>query len=79
MKYRIIAAATLALFAGAASAQPPGEDGPRGRGPGGFGLLEFDTNADGKLTKAEFDAAQRARPSAWGAWSSISRAPGRRT
>ena len=61
MKYRIIAAATLALFAGAASAQPPGEDGPRGRGPGGFGLLEFDTNADGKLTKAEFDAAQRAR------------------
>ncbi|HOZ26257.1 MAG TPA: hypothetical protein PK080_02805 [Hyphomonadaceae bacterium] len=61
MKYRIIAAATLALFAGAASAQPPGQDGPRSRGPGGFGLLEFDTNADGKLTKAEFDAAQRAR------------------
>jgi hypothetical protein len=43
----------------------PGPDGsPRlrgGHGPSGFGLLEFDKNADGKLTKAEFDAAQRAR------------------
>jgi hypothetical protein len=27
----------------------------------GFGLLQFDANADGRLTRAEFDAAQRAR------------------
>jgi len=60
MKFRLIAIATLALTAGAASAQPP-VAGPRGPGPGGFGLLEFDANADGKLTKAEFDAAQQAR------------------
>ena len=48
---------------------PPGmQMGPRGpgmmmrHGPGGpFGLLEFDANGDGKLTKAEFDAAQHAR------------------
>jgi hypothetical protein len=26
---------------------------------GGFGILQFDANADGKVTKAEFDAAQR--------------------
>lgn len=57
MKFRLLAAAGLALVAGAAVAQPPGG----GRGPGGFGLLEFDANADGKLTKAEFDGAQRAR------------------
>src|SRR5262249_42092448 len=53
-----------------ASAQTPLPGGPRGpgfgfRGPGfgpsGFGLLEFDANADGKLTRAEFDAGQRAR------------------
>lgn len=53
----------------AADAQRPG--GPRGPGPGGpglggpgpagFGLLEFDANADGRLTRAEFDAAQKAR------------------
>ena len=64
MKFPLLAVATLALAAGAASAQPPAPaDGPHGRrrGPGGFGLLEFDANADGKLTKAEFDAAQRAR------------------
>jgi hypothetical protein len=67
MKRRLLAAVALALFAGAASAQPSGNDAPRGQGmghgpgPGGFGLLEFDGNADGKLTKAEFDAAQRAR------------------
>ena len=50
----LLALATLAL-AGAAAAQPPG------RGPGGpFSLLAMDTNADGKLTRAEFDAGQRA-------------------
>ena len=54
----LLALATLAL-AGAAAAQPPGP-GP-GRGPGGpFGLLAMDTNGDGKLTRAEFDAGQRA-------------------
>ena len=65
MKFRLFAAAAIALAAGAASAQPPGGSDAvrqgRGHGPGGFGLLEFDANADGKLTKAEFDAAQRAR------------------
>lgn len=62
MKLRLIATAALALVAGSAAAQPPapGASG-RGPGPGAFGLLEFDTNADGKLTKAEFDASQRAR------------------
>jgi hypothetical protein len=33
--------------------------GMRGGGP--FGILEFDTNGDGRLAKPEFDAAQRAR------------------
>lgn len=62
MKLRLFAAAAIALAAGAASAQPPGAASHgRDRGPSGFGLLEFDANADGKLTKAEFDAAQRAR------------------
>ncbi|RYZ12611.1 MAG: calcium-binding protein [Alphaproteobacteria bacterium] len=61
MKLRLIAAtAVLALLAGSAVAQPPAGPG-RGPGPGGFGLLEFDGNADGKLTKTEFDAGQRAR------------------
>ncbi len=64
MKFHLLAVATLALAAGVASAQPPAPADPshgHGRGPAGFGLLEFDANADGKLTKAEFDAAQRAR------------------
>lgn len=63
MKLRLIAAtAALGLVVSTAAAQPP--SGPRlDRGPGldGFGLLAFDANADGKLTKAEFDAGQRAR------------------
>ncbi len=50
-------ALAAAAFAGVASAQPPGP----GRGHGGpFGLLAMDSNGDGKLTRAEFDAAQRA-------------------
>lgn len=66
MKRRLTATAiaSLALVTGAATAQPPadGPHGPgRGPGPGGFGLLMFDANADGKVTKAEFDSAQRAR------------------
>ncbi len=60
MKLRLIATAALALVAGSAAAQPPAGAG-RGPGLAGFGLLEFDANADGKLTKAEFDAGQRAR------------------
>lgn len=60
MKLRLIAAtAVLALVAGSAVAQPAGPG--RGPGPGGFGLLEFDANADGKLTKTELDSGQRAR------------------
>lgn len=61
MKHRLIATAALALVAGSAAAQPPAGGPARGPGPAGFGLLEFDANADGKLTKAEFDAGQRAR------------------
>lgn len=57
MKLPLIVLATFAL-AGAAVAQPPGP-GP-GRG-GPFGLLAHDANGDGKLTRAEFDASQRAR------------------
>ena len=69
-----LSALVLVLAAGSAAiAQQPGPGpgspppfrgghGPGGFGPGaGFGLLEFDTNADGKLTKAEFDNAQRTR------------------
>ncbi|HOY77875.1 MAG TPA: EF-hand domain-containing protein [Hyphomonadaceae bacterium] len=61
MKLRLIATAALALVAGSAAAQPPAGGPSRGPGLAGFGLLEFDANADGKLTKAEFDAGQRAR------------------
>jgi Ca2+-binding EF-hand superfamily protein len=34
---------------------------PVGRGPAAFGLLQHDANGDGRLTKAEFDTAQKAR------------------
>lgn len=50
-----LAAAATAVTAGLAVAQPPG------RGPAPFGLLQFDANADGRLTRSEFDTAQRAR------------------
>ena len=61
-----LTALVLVLAAGSAAiAQQPGPGGPPrlkgGHGPAGFGLLEFDRNADGKLTRAEFDTAQRAR------------------
>jgi hypothetical protein len=65
MKLRLAAMVIAALAAGAASAQPPAYDGSQtrwpGQGSGGFRLLQFDANADGKLTKTEFDNAQRAR------------------
>jgi len=51
----IVAATAVVATAGFAVAQPPG------RGPAAFGLLQFDANADGRLTRAEFDAAQRTR------------------
>lgn len=54
-KLAVLAAAALALTAGSALAQPPG------RGAGPFGLLQNDANGDGRLTRAEFDAAQTAR------------------
>jgi len=56
MKRHFLLAASLLAIAGSATAQMPGSGGQRG-----FGLLEFDTNTDGRLTKAEFDAAQRTR------------------
>lgn len=59
-----LALSTLGASAVAASAlvsvaiaQPPG----RGPGAAGFALLQHDANGDGRLTRAEFDAAQRAR------------------
>lgn len=55
MKRKLLLVASLLALAGPATAQMPG---PSARS---FGLLEFDTNADGRLTKAEFDAAQRTR------------------
>ncbi len=53
-KLPLIALATLVLAGGAglAVAQPSGKSGP-------FGLLQHDANADGRLTRAEFDEAQR--------------------
>lgn len=60
MKLKLIALASVALVGslatGVAAAQPAGHPGPGGP----FGLLAFDANADGKLTRAEFDAAQKA-------------------
>lgn len=54
-KLPLIALASLAIAGSAvAIAQPPGP----GCG-GAFGLLAMDANADGKLTRAEFDTAQR--------------------
>lgn len=50
-----LAAAVAATATGPAFAQPPG------RGPGLFGLLEFDADADGRLTRNELDTAQRNR------------------
>lgn len=57
MKPIFLLAASLAVLAGSATAQGLGP----GRGHGGFDLLQFDANADGRLTKAEFEAGQRAR------------------
>lgn len=49
----LIAAASMTALAGLAIAQPAA------RGPGGFGLLALDGNADGKVERAEVLAAQR--------------------
>lgn len=58
MRTVLIAAASLTALTGVAFAQPPG----RGPGPGGgFGMLSLDANADGRITRAELDAAQRTR------------------
>lgn len=59
MKLPLIALAVASVtFAGVAIAQPH-----RGPGPaaGGFGILQHDANGDGRLTRAELDAAQKAR------------------
>jgi hypothetical protein len=56
MKPIILFTASLVALAGSAAAQLPGPGGPPT-----FSLLEFDANADGKLTKSEFEAGQRAR------------------
>jgi hypothetical protein len=62
-------AATLIVVGAADAQRGPGPGGPPmprgmmagGFGGGGFGLLQFDANNDGKLTRAEFDAGQKAR------------------
>lgn len=64
MKRTLIAAASLtvlgaASLAGLALAQPPGA--PHAPGSQGFGLVAFDANADGKISRAELDTAQRTR------------------
>jgi EF hand len=56
MKRYFLLATSLLALAGPATAQMHGPGGLRG-----FGLLEFDANADGKLTKSELDAGIRAR------------------
>lgn len=53
----IVVSALVVGLAATASAQGQGP-GPRAAG---FGLFAFDTNADGRLTRVEFDAAQKAR------------------
>lgn len=61
---RLIAILSLALSSGMAVAQPPPAGDPAmrgGPGPGVYGLLQFDTNSDGKLTRAELNSAIRAR------------------
>jgi hypothetical protein len=71
----LLATLLAVLTVGAADAQRPGQGGfgsppgvpGFGRGmrgpdfgvPGGFGILQYDVNADGKVTKAELDAAAR--------------------
>jgi len=74
MKRILFAAAALALVAGAANAQPAGQMGARADadGDGKITLSEFrtarvtqmmklDTNKDGKVSKAEFDARGKGR------------------
>ena len=62
LPFSLASCAAALVLTGAAVAQLPGPPLLRGdHGPGGFGLLEFDRNTDGKLTRAEFDAGQRAR------------------
>jgi len=63
MKRTLIAAASLTVLgaasvAGIALAQPRGDAAPHAQG---FGLVAFDANADGKISRAELDSAQRAR------------------
>src|SRR5688572_29802829 len=55
----LMTAAALAVGASEAQRGPGGPMAPLMAGGGGFGLLQFDANADGKVTKVEFDAAQR--------------------
>jgi Ca2+-binding EF-hand superfamily protein len=69
MKHRhlFLLTASLALTTAAVAQTPGPGPGPGRGGPpmmrqgGGWGLLELDANADGKLTRAEFDAGQKAR------------------
>jgi hypothetical protein len=62
MKFALYVVGTSAVGAIAlvsvAIAQPPGR-GPVG--PGGFALLQYDSNIDGRVTRAEFEVAQKAR------------------
>ncbi len=62
MKRRIAAsAAAIVIVAATAGSAAIAQRGSGPGGPAGYGLLQFDSNADGKLTRQEFDTALRAR------------------
>jgi EF hand len=60
-RLHLLATAALVLLISANAEAQDGPRGPKGPGPGGFGLLEFDTNADGRITRDEFDGALKTR------------------
>lgn len=55
----LLTATALAVGVSEAQRGPSGLMGPSMAGGTGFGILQYDANADGKVTTAEFDAAQR--------------------
>ncbi len=58
--YSLAISSAALLAAGSAAAQKSPEPPPMARGPVGFSLLQFDTNNDGKVTRAEVSTVQKA-------------------